>query len=512
MSKLKQIVSILSFPIVAYSGYQIWDAYSYSRSPSKIELAAEKLGFYSSPKLGEQTQQDALLNIFYLSGYLKPASLWHDINSIGNIKDPGKTFKSIYKELVRSGATQDDPAKFNPKSLRKNFLKSSDLDVQDAEDLLLYIAQHAFNRKAGQERNELTAQSWMNKHKEAYWQSAKELNLIDSIEPPQHEEYQARWIAGASRVGVLARLIYDDYISNLKDVNVTGNTSILAGNRELWANIDGINPKTYKLLLNARQNKINIDNLDISVPIGEDLQRTEEGRQYMLQLAEKSKIRLDQNEPFVQCTAGECPPGRFPGRDYANYFIKTGVKLTESLMAEDLLYSFFPSQKSIIVNTANINDQRPTTATTAKDAAKVLVEEIIAGKHGSKKEFKVLYQTNNPYIERQTLATQQEVDKVLLEYGLNRQGYKIIVEGVGFGCKQDVATVHSEFGALLAEKWKAAAQKDGQAGVMPKRDIKSLLFQTRDNSFIVPEEPDISDIETSGGLKDILVSWFDDYM
>jgi hypothetical protein len=181
-------------------------------------------------------------------------------------------------------------------------------------------------------------------------------------------------------------------------------------------------------------------------------------------------------------------------------------------MAEDLLQSFFSTQKSVIVDTSNVNDHRPTTATTAKDAAKVLVEEISAGKYGDQKDFKILYQTNNPYIDRQTLVTQQEVDKVLLEYGLQEKGYEIIVKGVGFGCKQDVPTVHSELGALLAEKWKLAAQKDEQAGVMPKRDIKSLLFQTRDNSLIVSDEPDISDIEISVGLKDILISWFDDHM
>ena len=38
MSKLKQIVSILSFPIVAYSGYQIWDAYIVKA----VELYAQK--------------------------------------------------------------------------------------------------------------------------------------------------------------------------------------------------------------------------------------------------------------------------------------------------------------------------------------------------------------------------------------------------------------------------------------------------------------------------------------
>ena len=52
-------------------------------------------------------------------------------------------------------------------------------------------------------------------------------------------------------------------------------------------------------------------------------------------------------------------------------------------------------------------------ASTARDAAEKLVKDIIGGKYGDKREFKILLLTNNPYIERQTIATQREVDKVL---------------------------------------------------------------------------------------------------
>lgn len=512
MFKFTQLIAVILLAFFLYLSYQAYDAYRYSKSQSKFQLASEKLNFSNLSKFGKENQQEALLNIFYLSGYLKPASLWHDINSIGKIKDPEKVFKSVYKDIIKSGANQDDPAKFNLKYLSKNFLKNADIDVQDAQDLLLYIAQHAFNRKAGQERNELTSQDWMHKHKDIYMQSARELNLIDSIEPAQGAEYQLRWIAGASRVGVLSRLIYDSYISDAKALKVSGDTSILTGERELWANIDGINPKTYEALLNAKQNKINIDDLDIAVNIGEDLERTEEGKKYMLELAKNNNILLDPIQPFVRCKAGECSEGRFPGRDYANYVDKSGAKLTETLMSRDLLHSFFPDQKSSIVDTTSQNGERPNTSSTAKDAAKVLIEEIITKKHADQKEFKILYQTNNPYIERQTLVTQREVDKLLVEYGLSQREYKIIVEGVGFKCKQDVATIHSELGALLTEKWKTAAQKDEQEGVTSKRDIKTLLFQTRSNDLVPFDQPDVSDIEFYSAFKDSLITWFDEHL
>ena len=45
--------------------------------------------------------------------------------------------------------------------MRKNLFKSDTIDLQDALDLLLYIAQHAFTREVGQERYELVSQDWI---------------------------------------------------------------------------------------------------------------------------------------------------------------------------------------------------------------------------------------------------------------------------------------------------------------------------------------------------------------
>jgi len=82
---------------------------------------------------------------------------------------------------------------------------------------------------------------------------------------------------------------------------------------------------------------------------------------------------------------------------------------------------------------------------------------------------------------------------------LNNTQYKIKVEGVGFKCKQDVATVHSELGALVAEKWKTAVEIYPE-NLQLKRSIESLQFQTRDNSGAVPPVPDMSEISLSGNF------------
>jgi DNA-binding transcriptional regulator YhcF (GntR family) len=97
----------------------------------------------------------------------------------------------------------------------------------------------------------------------------------------------------------------------------------------------------------------------------------------------------------------------------------------------------------------------------------------------------------------------------LKEYNLSNKGYIVKVEGVGFKCKQDVAVIHSEFGALIAEKWKNAVESQKELGILPKRAIESLQFQTRDNSGPIIPEPDVSDVDLSGNFFQGL---FDQYL
>ncbi|WP_375358888.1 hypothetical protein [Candidatus Tisiphia endosymbiont of Neophilaenus lineatus] len=79
-------------------------------------------------------------------------------------------------------------------------------------DFLFYISQNAFGRKPGQERNELSFQDWIKKYEKEYLAGVKVLCLIDR-ETPEDQDYDTAWIAGASRIGVMARVI--DYLNIL---------------------------------------------------------------------------------------------------------------------------------------------------------------------------------------------------------------------------------------------------------------------------------------------------------
>lgn len=448
---------------------------------STFESSATKLGFDSAAK------QEALLKIFYYAGYLNPHSLWTDLNSIEGIKNHAQeAFEIIYPALVGAHADQRDAKQFHPETLRTKLFDG--LSEQESADLLLYLAQHAFNRKLGQERNELTSQNWMTEHKVEYIEAAKILGLIDRIEPA-HKEYHAGWNAGASRIGVLTRVI--DYFNTIssKNIAIKGETSVLAGGRELWAEIDGITPEILKKLMDVAKSKVDIDRVDISLPSGNNEARTEEGKKYVVELAGRNNIALNPTMPLIKyATKAECPAGREPGRWYPNYAAGEGRKLTESLMSQDVLKTIAADKDVKIVDTAASTDgERPDTITTAADAAQKVVAKIKAGEYGDQKTFFVLFESNQPYIERQTLATQAAVDEVLVKHGLKAEGYTIIVDGVGFRNKQDVATVHSELGALVTERMKVAFAE----GLIHEHDLRHLLFQTRDCSRSVPDYPDV---------------------
>jgi hypothetical protein len=470
--------------------YYIYDAYRRSIQPSKYMLAAEKMKFIgynasNGQRISMEQQQEALLQIFHLAGYFNLSHLWCDLNCIGKLENLENVFEEMSLAVRFSNADQLNPAKFNAKYLRKNLFKSDNIDVQDALDLILYIGQHGFNREIGQERYELVSHDGINNYADEYRQAARILRLIDR-EDPCLNEYDGVWIAGASRQALSQRIIdFNNYLV-LRNITIHGEILVLAGERELWANIDGISPEINKKLLEASQRNIDIDTISLLPSADDRSVRINEGKPYMMNLAQFYNIKLNSSEPFIQYKSkDDCPSDRFPNRVYANYDTNETLKLTETLMSRDLLRTFLDNSASkvFIIDTLAQKQSRPNTASTARDAAERLVKRILAGDYGEKKKFVILFVSSNPYIERQTLATQRQVNLELEKYVLDAKSYQIKIEGIGYSCKESLAIVHSELAALIAEKWRiATADIEKSLGLKPKRDMKNLLFQTRDKN------------------------------
>ena len=53
---------------------------------------------------------------------------------------------------------------------------------------------------------------------------------------------------------------------------------------------------------------------------------------------------------------------------------------------------------------------------------------------------------------RQTLAVRAVVNEALKKHSLDKMGYVITIDGIGFINKEETATLHSEIGALVTKK------------------------------------------------------------
>lgn len=382
--------------------------------------------------------------------------------------------------VVKSGANQKDPSKFNPAVLRKHLFNTDAISESDALDLLMYIGQHAFNRKLNQERNELSEQTWMEQYKGEYTAVATDLGLIERISP-SYESYDEAVVLGAARYTVTGRIL--DYIYNQNNGTVIkGITTALAGGRPLWAEIDGMASKTYwQLVSEAREGK-KIEDIDLYYGTSEET--TTGGIEYMIELARKTGTGINEETPTIVYGADdELPTGFRAYRTYLNY-LDTSKFLTETLMVYDILETL--SERTIKVsNTDSSSDgRRPDTSSTARDYANTFVDRIKAGDFGDQRKFIVYVQSNQPYVKRQTLIVQKELNRAIKESEID--GLEIIADGVGYGVRDISVKTHSELGALMSVIYQNALAENG---IDTERSLRDLQFSTRDKSEITIPMP-----------------------
>lgn len=463
----------------AYKGYK----QSVLRSP--YECAAYKLqlnGFQEGNCIvTAQEQQEALLKIFHLAGLFHAGNLWTTLVHM-NFSNRPELFKSIMQVMVQTNAVDEDPTRCNYKKLRKNLFKGTTVTEMDVIDFLLYLGQSAFGRRADEERYEKSHQTWMSSYSCLYQEAAARLGMIKRILPKAQHYYEA-WITGASREGLLTRLIDFKQALTYRSISIDGDIFILTGQRPLWAELDGIGTVMLSRLEEAMQSGRNLDNLPI--PLENIAERIEEGKNYMLQLAKDNHITLNPSSPFMVYAKDKGGPSPLflPNRTYPNYAAWDKGMLTEATMSKDLVARYMDIKMQIIDTPAE-NDKRPDTESTIKIISQRLVQKIQQGTpDGAQKLFKIYFQSNQPYVQRQTLIAQRIINKALQENGL--RDIQIEIDGVGFESKSPVTIVHSEVGALLNEKYRSA-------DVHSSRDIKTLQYRTRTKEIVTEEMPDYS--------------------
>lgn len=417
--------------VIYASGYI---PYVLSAKKNSFNKACKKLGF-------DEESSQALLEIFYLSGYFEPDKFLHDIKK-AKIKNADSVFNKEFENLKKAHVVQGDKEEYNidnfrAASLNKVFFKNSDVTERELLNLIFYQAQNAFGRKIGEERDRISGSTILELQEKRYLEAAKKLNLIDRIEPSLNK-YDEAWIAGARRSITLLRIIDFEYAKKEYNITIKGNTYILAGERNLTPSLDYIDEGLYDLIITNRYK--NLDPIEVT--------------KYNISNAEGGNKQL------------------------AALFKKYNKQPTETLAAKDIL-EFLEIKDIEVLDTKANGDIRPTTSSTVKDAVDNLIQKIDAGEFGPQKKFVILLQTNNPYVERQTLVAQREVNKALVERGVSAEGYQITIKGIGAPCVQDIKVINSELGALIAEKW---------TNVSGGEDSSYLLFQTRGRDEVNNEQ------------------------
>jgi hypothetical protein len=379
-------------------------------------LYSEKYPYKEIEHFSATEQHEALIENFYLAEYFEEQNLWNTVHALGNFSDNTKAFNLINQVFIKAGANQVNPYKFDAQYVINNLFKENDFDEKDALDFLTYTAQTAFERESWQERDIIATKPWMEKHKEKYLQNARKLNLVDAV-PPIREKYDETWFMGAAAGRIETRL---QYLKDTSDNLDSGIVRFLTGEREVSANLDG--------------------------------------KDYIFYLAQKHEIKYDQKNPFKLIN----------GQQYLNYLPTEPRKLTETYILKDKYKKIFGSElpENWIIDTKQQNNERPTTYTTALDAADLML------KQHKDKELHIRIISNQPYIDRQAVIVQTAINEKISE--AKRFDLSVKVYGTGAAFSSQLKDIHSELGALIGEQYKVIIQKIGA-----KRDSKSLMFQSR---------------------------------
>lgn len=365
-------------------------------------------------KVSAHDVQKAFLENLHIAGYFNEASILEAVNFIRRQNHSNHdSFEKIMEILANCGASAKHPQKFNANILFDNFSNhGSFLSEIDLKNIIIFLARKAFGRLAGQERSELQKHLWGEIYGHSYLENAEKLGLILEEKPPE-KKYDETWIQGSAYCNMRDRVLYT---KKLRDEGYDlGFIRLLSGERELWLEIDSISKE--KLLELAQKNNINV--------VG-----------------------------FEERLVNNC------ARTYPKYGAGEVRKVTEGMAAKEIYREIFNVEiNDELVIDAKIydNSSRVTTASVTADLVSKKFAPKILENQFLEKEIKILIVTNQPHVERQTLTNQRAVMNELKKLNIKK---KIIFHGCGSKSISSIAEIHSEFGALVSEKYMLQLQKD----------------------------------------------------
>ena len=384
---------------------------------SQIGFDAKIVGFGTKDetKFSAFEVQRAFLENLYIAGYFHDLSIRSAIKSLKKESDhPEDNFEKVMEILELCSAHDDHPLKFNASVLFEKFSNHQNfLSGNEVKNIMVHLGRKAFGRKPGQERNELQNHDWIAGHGNHYLRNAKSLGLIFE-EKPRRQKYHETWIQGAAYQRMKQRTIY---AKSLQDQGYDlGVIRLLSGERELWLEIDQLSKD--EILQIAKRNNIDV-------------------------------VGFEQRE-----IAGSM-------RTYPKYGANEERKITEGIVAKEIYHEVFPQDPvSELVIDAQVADKtkRITTASATSDLVKNQFGDKIKNGEFGDEEINILIVSNQPFVERQTLTNERATLRELKKIGLNKVNLKF--DGCGVACKSEIPGIHSEFGALVSEKYMKQALED----------------------------------------------------
>jgi hypothetical protein len=378
----------------------------------------------------------ALFNYLHMAGYLSPELISKAVRYLAAAKPfarPTDEVANDMNKLIRDATNHDS---FDSDFFLANFGKENYLNIDDIIDLITFLQQTSFDRQFGVERDRLTMKSWMEEHKADFLENAAKLGIINSL-PPSQREYTACGVMGASTPRVKSRLTY------FRDLTVECEMVLaLSGNRELSKGLD--EEAVMEKVALAVDKPVNY----IEKPVGVD-----------------KRIFLD------------------------------GV--TETMMVNFLIQELCPHKKIGLIDSAiEIGHWRATSAQNATDMAPVIINKILSQeiKNVESGQYHFLVIAEQPYSGRMAKQIQREFNKELQKRDLIGK-ISIIVEGCGPGLDTEklsnptvMASLNSELGALMAERFNDARLILQQRANIRLRDANILMFSKRDQTFKACEQ------------------------
>jgi hypothetical protein len=382
---------------------------------SNIGFDAKIVGFGTEfeKKLSAFEVQKSFLENLHIAGYFHNHSIRSALKSLRkeNI-NPEDNFEKVMEVLSLCGAHEKHPQKFNANILFEKFAHNGHfLSGNDVKNVMVHLGRKAFGRKDGQERNEIESHLWAEIHGEHYLKNAKKLGLIFE-EKPRLKKYHETWIQGAAYHRMKQRAFY---AKKLQDEGYDlGVIRLLSGERELWLEIDQLSKD--EILQIAKRNNIEV-------------------------------IGFEERE-----VAGSI-------RTYPKYAANEMQKITEGLVAKEIYQQIFSKNSDDLIVDAKAEEgaNRVTTASATSNLVKHQFATRIRNGDFGKNEINILIVSNQPYVERQTLTNERIALKELRKLELKA---KIKFYGCGVESQASIIEIHSEFGALVSEKYLKQTMED----------------------------------------------------